>query len=301
MDENQAVTIVEGKPFAMQALSPSVIKNQIQIIQHVMKAVMKDGVHYGKIPGCGDKKALLKPGSEILCVTFRLAPEFKIEKTDLDREHREYEITTRLVHSPTGELIGAGVGSCSTMESKYRYRTAKRVCPSCGQETIMKSKYGKGEWYCNEKRGGCKSKFDIDDKAITGQQLGRVENEDIADVYNTVLKMGKKRSMVDAVLTALAASDIFEQDIDEDHIFDAIGAEFEQPKGKKPKTEKPKEKTTKPPQAKQETNGKRQPNIALECPDGKGNISPDFCEEEKCLHIDGCGPYQGYLKSRKNK
>jgi hypothetical protein len=42
-----------------------------------------------------------------------------------------------------------------------------------------------------------------------------VENEDIADVFNTVLKMGKKRAFVDAVLSATAASDIFTQDIEE--------------------------------------------------------------------------------------
>lgn len=37
------------------------------------------------------------------------------------------------------------------------------------------------------------------------------------DVYNTVLKMAKKRSHVDAILTATAASDIFTQDIEDGH------------------------------------------------------------------------------------
>ena len=38
------------------------------------------------------------------------------------------------------------------------------------------------------------------------------ENPDIADVYNTVLKMAKKRAHIDAILTATGASDIFTQD-----------------------------------------------------------------------------------------
>ena len=43
----------------------------------------------------------------------------------------------------------------------------------------------------------------------------RAENPDIADIYNTCLKMSKKRSVIDAVLTATGASAIFTQDIEE--------------------------------------------------------------------------------------
>jgi hypothetical protein len=41
------------------------------------------------------------------------------------------------------------------------------------------------------------------------------ENPDIADTYNTVLKMAKKRAHVDAMITATAASDIFTQDVED--------------------------------------------------------------------------------------
>ena len=43
---------------------------------------------------------------------------------------------------------------------------------------------------------------------------GRKENPDIADTLNTVLKMAKKRSFVDATITATGASHLFTQDID---------------------------------------------------------------------------------------
>mgnify|MGYP003149563669 CR=1 FL=1 len=42
-----------------------------------------------------------------------------------------------------------------------------------------------------------------------------VTGYDLADVYNTVLKIGKKRALVDAVLTVTAASDLFTQDIED--------------------------------------------------------------------------------------
>ena len=45
--------------------------------------------------------------------------------------------------------------------------------------------------------------------------MGRIEHDNPADYYNTVLKMAKKRAHVDAVLTATAASDIFTQDIED--------------------------------------------------------------------------------------
>ena len=44
---------------------------------------------------------------------------------------------------------------------------------------------------------------------------GKAENPDIADTYNTVLKMAKKRAHVDAIITVTAASDIFTQDVED--------------------------------------------------------------------------------------
>src|SRR6266516_4822053 len=102
-------------------LSVSSIKHQVQVIQQVMKDVMVDGTHYGKIPGT-DKPTLLKAGAEKLSLTFRLAPTYAITKNELGNGHREIEVKCTLTHIPSQTVFGEGVGSCSTMESKYRYR-----------------------------------------------------------------------------------------------------------------------------------------------------------------------------------
>ena len=47
-------------------LSVKDIREQINLIQGVMKDAMQDKVHFGTIPGCGDKPTLLKPGAEKL-------------------------------------------------------------------------------------------------------------------------------------------------------------------------------------------------------------------------------------------
>ena len=202
-----------GVPMAFTAQE---IRAQKNLIQEVMRDCMKAGEHFGKIPGCGDKPALLKAGAETLSFTFRLAPTFEIVKSETGNGHREYQITCIIKNAMNGMTLGSGVGSCSTMESKYRWRNANRKCPECGKEAIIKGKadFG-GGWICFGKKGGCGAKWKDGDAVIEGQEIGRVENQDIADQYNTVLKMAKKRAHVDAILTVTAASDIFTQDIEE--------------------------------------------------------------------------------------
>lgn len=184
--------------------------NKVALVQEVMKKVMHEGEHFGKIPGCGDKPALMKAGAEKLGMTFRLQPSFAVNERDLGNSHREYSIVCTLSDGTQG------VGSCSTMESKYRYRQGERKCPICGKASIItgKKEYG-GGFLCFAKKGGCGEKFKEDDERITGQQIGKVEHDNPADFYNTCLKMGKKRAHVDAIITATACSDIFTQDVEE--------------------------------------------------------------------------------------
>ena len=189
---------------------------QVMLVQDVMKKVMKEGEHYGTIPGCGDKPALFKSGAEKLSCVFKLTPRFEIVKTDLGNFHREYSVVCSITNL-SGVFLGEGVGSCSTMEGKYRFRKADRVCPSCHKETIIKGKeeYG-GGWLCWIKKDGCGQKFSDGDSAIEDQEAGKIEHDNPPDYYNTCLKMAKKRAHVDATLTVTAASDMFTQDIEED-------------------------------------------------------------------------------------
>jgi hypothetical protein len=188
---------------------------QVQKIQRVMEAVMRSGEHYGVIPGT-DKPTLLKPGAEKLCLVFRLDPQYEVTQTLSEGAHLTIVSRCTLYHIPTSNRMGSGMGSCSTRESKYRYRQAKRVCPACGKDAIIRGKpeWG-GGWVCYKKKDGCGSKFADNDALITGQPLGRVENPDLADQYNTILKMAAKRSLVAAVLNVTAASDIFTQDLED--------------------------------------------------------------------------------------
>lgn len=196
------------------ALPASAIKAQVQLIQEVMKTVMHRDEHYGTIPGT-PKPTLLKPGAEKLCLTFRLDPQYESTERFLG-EHLFVKSRCTLYHSTTGRRLGSGEGSCSTKESKYAYRKGQRICPKCHQETIIKGKqeYG-GGWLCFQKKGGCGAKWPNGAQEIESQNTERIPNEDLADQYNTVLKMANKRSLIAAVLNVTAASDIFTQDLED--------------------------------------------------------------------------------------
>jgi hypothetical protein len=176
-----------------------------------------DGGDYGVIPGT-KKKTLLKSGSDKLCELYGLYDEYQVLSTVEDWEKGLFDYTLKCILKSRRDdsMVGAGVGSCSSWESKYRWRDSKRVCPKCSSDAIIKGKeeYG-GGWICFAKKGGCGAKFTDKDPSIIGQVLGRVENPDIIDAKNTVLKMAKKRAKIDAVIGVTRSSGIFTQDMDD--------------------------------------------------------------------------------------
>lgn len=209
------VPVAEQGLARVSELSVPEIVARVKKVHEVQKEVMHEGKHYGKIPGV-DKPTLLKPGAEILGMVFRLDPQFDVVEQIRDGNHLTVVMKCTLFHIPTGARLGSGMGSCSTRESKYAYRKAERVCPACGKAAIIKGReeYG-GGWVCFKKKDGCGAKYGDDDETITGQATGRVENEDVADQHNTVLKMAIKRAHVAAILFVTCASEIFTQDVED--------------------------------------------------------------------------------------
>jgi hypothetical protein len=196
------INAVRGTMDALKAIR-TFIKNEF----------IKD-IDFGVIPGTGGKPTLYQPGAQKTAMYFNAAPDHQVERHELGNGHVEFVATTRFIHRGTGAMIGSGVGSCSSMEKKYRYRGSSRKCPKCGAEAIIKGRqeYG-GGWICYDKKGGCKAKFKDNDPAIVGQAAGDVENPDIWDTRNTVLKMAVKRSFVSAALSLGCLAELFTQDI----------------------------------------------------------------------------------------
>ena len=202
----------EERGMIVTSYSVAEVKTQVNLIQELMKDVMHEDEHYGIIPGT-KKKSLYKPGAEKLSMVFRLAPKYEMKSKDLGDGHIDVTSTCVLIHIPTGATMGEGIGSCSTMESKFRYRNVSGY-DVLDEPIPNDSKDNKAAY---RKQGfGMKKDDDLGWVWVKFRSSEKQENPDIADSYNTVRKMAKKRSHTDAILTVLAASDIFTQDYDED-------------------------------------------------------------------------------------
>lgn len=192
-----------------------VVEQKDKIVQ-IMEKVMREGVHYGKIPGV-QKPTLLKPGAEAIDVALRLAPDYQSEKFFTDDGHLTVTSKCTLRHITTGYIIATGEGLCSSRESKYAWRQGKRKCPDCGAEAIVRSGRRK-TYFCISNEGGCGHQFKFGSpkaKELDEQDVERVANEDLPDTWNTVVKMANKRALVAAVLNGTAASDVFTQDVED--------------------------------------------------------------------------------------
>lgn len=179
---------------------------RVRRIQEVMSALMKEGTHYGKIPGT-DKPTLYKPGAELILTTFRIAATPSLIEDLSTSDEVRYRVTVRGTNQITGEVLGEMVGECSSNEEKYRWR--RPVCDEEFDETSedrRREKWAKG-W---------------DGKPNYKQKQLRTSP---ADVANTILKMAVKRALIAMTLVATGCSDIFAQDLEDlsEELRDSIG------------------------------------------------------------------------------
>lgn len=176
---------------AQKPLTAIEIRAQVNLIQEVMKAVMRENTHYGVIPGC-KKPSLWKPGAEVLFTTFHIFVDPAIEDLSTSDEAR-FRVTAH-AKSASGSL-GSAVGEASSDEEKYKWR--EMVCEEewdATPENQRRTKWKNG-------RNGAYPVYQV--------------RASIADCRNTVLKMAAKRASVALALQVTAASDIFTQDIED--------------------------------------------------------------------------------------
>lgn len=197
------------------------IKAEVQLIQDILTHIMIKDVHYGTIPGT-KKPTLYKPGSEKILRTFHIGVDPSENVQDLSTpDEIRYRVYLRAFNQATGSTIGYGVGECSSNEEKYRWR--RPVCENEFDEAPDDMK--RVVWRVGQK----------------GPYQAKQVRTNPADVANTILKMSKKRAQIDLTLTVTAASDVFEQDL-EDIPQEVREGIVENSKGEKPDMTPPKEK-----------------------------------------------------------
>ena len=172
---------------------------KINTFQTVIQKNLKSEHDYGVIAGAGSKPTLLKPGGEKICMMFGLNPEYDfLEKTEDYKEgFFAYNIKCTLYRN--GSPVSQGVGNCNSKESKYAYINAYELPEGFDESMVFEkktTKYGKIQY--------------------------KIPNPKIADLVNTILKMAKKRALVDAALNVGNLSARFTQDVEDILVHDDL-------------------------------------------------------------------------------
>lgn len=172
---------------------------QLALLREFRKRVLVQGTDYGTIPGV-QKPSLFKPGAEKLCNVFALAVEHQLVEKVEDWEKGFFAYTFRAVirSRRDGGIVADCLGSCNSLEDKYRYRTVP-------------------VWEATEEQKA-KAVKTIERKAKkTGKpfKLYLVANTEPYSLVNTLQKMAQKRAMIGAVLIATRASEEYTQDVED--------------------------------------------------------------------------------------
>jgi len=179
MSVSGIVTPPPAPPSAMPPFGLSEIRKRTQAVQEVMRGVMKEGTHFGTIPGT-PKPSLWKAGAEVLCLTFRLAPLLESQVT-VDDPEGEWGYTS---FKRDGSIVN---GTC------VGFFEVEASCTIQGPPGVVLSR-------CSARCNNREAKY---------RSLSMFE------IRNTIQKMAEKRAFVSAVLMATGASDIFTQDLED--------------------------------------------------------------------------------------
>ena len=216
------------------------VLKQIAQMQAVFQKQLKKGTDFGVIPGT-KKPTLFKPGAEKAVKLLGCADLYFIEEKteDWDKPFFYYQAKCRLQSLKTDKVISEGIGSCNSMEDRYRWRW---LWKSKVPKTLLDEE-GKVDADKYRDQVG----IELITKKIKTQDYGwqtqyRFPNDDIFTLVNTIQKMAKKRALIDAALSAARLSDLFTQDLEDIHKEYQVEKEEEEEKPPaKTKTEKKKE------------------------------------------------------------
>ena len=198
----------------MPVVGPSQMLAQHTQFTEFIKGAMKDGVDYGSIPGTADdKKTLLKPGAEKLLVGCGLTAQYDVITAESDHDRIvPYEIVKWVPEyqkpSPEDKKRGLDEGELREIRNKQGGTWLQRRSVERGNS------YGLYSYTMNCKllnRAG----------EVVGQGVGHCSTMETKyirnprDLGNTVLKLAKKRALVDAVLSTFGLSERFNQDLED--------------------------------------------------------------------------------------
>ncbi len=162
-------------PDLMMPVAPDALMRQQEAVVTLIRDALVPKVDYGMIPGT-NKNTLYKAGAERINAAFGTVPDFEIVEKDAD-----HTVVMKWQKGGKYPKSGEAMGF-------YRY-VVKCTISNNGR------KIGQGIGSCSTRE----SKY----------------CDRPSDLENTVLKMAKKRALVDATLSTFGLSDRFTQDVED--------------------------------------------------------------------------------------
>lgn len=208
------------RPVARPAEIIEVHKEAVALIQQALES----GRDYGVIPGTGEKPTLLKAGAERLLGAFDLYADVTIIEQEVDHGHvndyisKKWETLKKPSQSICEEMKAAGTGRFKKGNDGWLWQEYQiESGTSFGLYRFVvrtELKMRSTDRIVGVGVGSCSS---METKYIRAPR----------DYENTVLKMAKKRSLIDATLSSLALSDRFTQDVED--MREVLASEEQQP------------------------------------------------------------------------
>jgi hypothetical protein len=193
MEQRNDIVKQDGGPLDLNLDRMGDAFEQIQRFQKLVKTHLVPDHDFGTIPGT-QKPTLLKPGAEKITKLMGLADSYSISDKveDWAKPLFSYTVTCELHNIQGGALISQGIGHCNSMEACYRHRWlwSSDVPAHLDKNSLPQRQI-------NTRRGR--------------STQYRIENDDVFSLVNTIMKMAKKRALVDAALSAGRLSDLFSQ------------------------------------------------------------------------------------------
>lgn len=248
MTENE---IVRQEVFMAPVVSVADALVAYQAKKDLIDKILNPGVDYGTVPG-STKPVLLKPGAEKMTSLFGFSPRFIDAEIVEDWTGKDHNGEAFFFYRETcdlyrGErLVASAGGSCNSWEKKYRYRwVGEADIPAGISKEMLKArdgkisefafavdkaetagKYGKPPEYWKKFQDAIADGSAVMFKRKTskgtemdaweiGAMLYCIQNDEISDLANTILKMAQKRALVAATLIATGLSEYFTQDIED--------------------------------------------------------------------------------------
>lgn len=170
--------------------------SKVKSLQATLKNILVEGHDYDKIKGCGDKQTLLKPGAEKILMALGITSSYDlIEHTENFDGKGFFAYTVKCTLNKNGAKITEGLGHANSKEKKWAVESVyEKDLPEGTDKSLLKKREIKTS-------NGTFTKYEID--------------ADANSKANTILKMAKKRSQIDAVLTVASLSEVFTQDFDD--------------------------------------------------------------------------------------